>query len=187
MTAVPIVETTGGDIAAYIPTNVITITDGQIFLDTTRFERGLRPAVDVGRSVSRIGGAAQPEAMRSVARELRVLHARFEQLETLARVGLEVGPEVQREIARGRVLRELLQQGRTAPRSIAEQVIALIALDAGWLDGVPLAEVRVAVSALVARAQATLPELVSALGAGILPAGAWRDALAAIAAQEAPR
>ena len=108
---------------AYIPTNVISITDGQIHLDTRRFERNERPAVDVGRSVSRIGGAAQPPAMRLVARNLRILHARFEQLEALARVGLEVDPAVEREIARGRLLRALLRQDQGSPRAVAEQVV----------------------------------------------------------------
>jgi F-type H+-transporting ATPase subunit alpha len=181
VTAIPLVETTGSDVAAYIPTNVISITDGQIYLDSTRFERDLRPAVDVGRSVSRIGGAAQPEPMRLVARDLRVLHARFEQLDSLVRVGLEVGPEVQREIMRGRLLRQLLQQDRISPRSPAEQVIALQALAAGWLDGVLPAAARAAVEALVARARAQLPELVAALDAGVAPEGEWQAALGKLA------
>jgi len=181
VTAVPIVETTGGDIAAYIPTNVISITDGQIFLDTTRFERGRRPAVDVGRSVSRIGGTAQPAPMRAVASDLRVLHARFEQLETLARVGLEVGAEVEKEIARGRRLRELLQQERTSPRGVTEQVIALSALTAGTLDDVPLDTVRDSAAALVGHVRAQAPALAAALDAWRVPDGAWREALAAIA------
>jgi F-type H+/Na+-transporting ATPase subunit alpha len=184
VTAIPIIETTGGDIAAYIPTNVISITDGQIFLDTTRFERGRRPAVDVGRSVSRIGATAQPAAIRAVAGDLRVLHARFEQLETLARVGLEVGPEVERDLARGRRLRELLQQERTSPRGMADQAVALAALAGGWLDGVPRDEVRSATAALVSRARAQAPTLVAALDAGRLPEGEWRAALAAVAGRD---
>ena len=131
VTALPIIETTEGDLAAYIPTNVISITDGQIHLDTGRFERNERPAVDVGRSVSRIGGAAQPPAMRRVASDLRVRLARFEQLEALVRVGLEVDADVEREITRGRLLRALLRQGQAAPRGIAEQVVGLLAVGRG--------------------------------------------------------
>jgi F-type H+-transporting ATPase subunit alpha len=181
VTALPIVETTEGDIAAYIPTNVISITDGQIHLDAGRFMRNQRPAVDVGRSVSRIGGAAQPPAMRLVARNLRVLHARFEQLEALVRVGLEVDPAVQREITRGRVLRALLRQEQGRPRSLAEQVIALLALDEGWLDAVKADDAPGAVVSLVERAREHLPDVVAALEAGGVPAGDWQSRLRELA------
>ena len=174
VTAFPIVETTEGDLAAYIPTNVISITDGQIHLDGGRFARNQRPPVDVGRSVSRIGGAAQPPPMRLVARNLRVLHARFEQLEALARVGLEIDPSVAREITRGRILRALLRQEQAAPRSPAEQVITLLAAAEGWLDRVPPAAVPAAAARLLARARARLPDVVATLDAGRLPAGDWQ-------------
>jgi F-type H+-transporting ATPase subunit alpha len=177
VTALPIVETTEGDLAAYIPTNVISITDGQIHLDTGRFERNQRPAVDVGRSVSRIGGAAQPPAMRLVARNLRVLQARFEQLEALARVGLEVDPAVELEIARGRILRALLRQDQASPRGIADQVIALLALSEGWLDPVPPAEAQRAVARLLERAREHLPAVVATLEHGRVPDGEWQESL----------
>jgi F-type H+/Na+-transporting ATPase subunit alpha len=174
VTAVPIVETTDGDIASYIPTNVISITDGQIYLDTGRFERNQRPAVDVGRSVSRIGGAAQPQAMRRAARNLRVLHARFEELETLTRVGLDVEPELAREIERGRRLRELLRQDRLAPRRISEQVVMLLAVTRGALDAVALENLAQRLAALGAHARTELPEHVKALDAGAdLDDAAW--------------
>jgi F-type H+-transporting ATPase subunit alpha len=180
VTALPIVETTESDIAAYIPTNAISITDGQIYLDTARFARNERPAVDIGRSVSRIGGAAQPEPMRRAARNLRILHARFEELESLARVGLELEPGVDREIARGRLLRALLRQGRLAPRGIAEEVVTVLAVSQGWLDGVPDDEAPGLAENLVARARSERPDLIRRLEAGELPEEGWIEELGAL-------
>jgi F-type H+-transporting ATPase subunit alpha len=134
VTAFPIIETTDSDISTYIPTNLISITDGQIYLDGGRFERNQRPAVDIGRSVSRIGGAAQPPVMRGVARNVRIDMARFESLETLTRVGLDVDPATRKTIERGRTLRELLRQPRLTVRTVADQVLALLAVAEGWLD-----------------------------------------------------
>ena len=182
VTALPIVETTEGELTAYIPTNVISITDGQIHLDTRRFERNERPAVDVGRSVSRIGGAAQPPAMRLVARSLRVLHARFEQLEALARVGLEVDPAVEREIVRGRLLRALLRQDQASPRGVAEQVVGLLALGEGWLDRTAPDSAPQVVARLLERARERVPDVIVALDAGQIPAGEWQGALRELAA-----
>jgi F-type H+-transporting ATPase subunit alpha len=181
VTALPIVETTEGDLAAYIPTNVISITDGQIHLDTGRFARNQRPAVDIGRSVSRIGGAAQPPSMRLVARNLRVLHARFEQLEALVRVGLEIDPAVEREITRGRILRALLRQDQASPRGVAAQVMALLALGEGWLDGVPADDAPRAATRLLERAREHLPAVVAALEDGRVPDGDWRASLRELA------
>ena len=177
VTALPIIETTEGDLAAYIPTNVISITDGQIHLDTGRFERNERPAVDVGRSVSRIGGAAQPPAMRRVASDLRVRLARFEQLEALVRVGLEVDADVEREITRGRLLRALLRQGQAAPRGIAEQVVGLLAVGEGWLDHVPPEGAARVVERFLDRVRARQPALVALLEAGAVPAEGWEASL----------
>jgi len=175
VTALPIVETTEGDIGAYIPTNVISITDGQIYLDTARFARNERPAVDIGRSVSRIGGAAQPEPMRLAARNLRILHARFEELEALTRVGLELEPGVEREIARGRMLRALLRQDRLSPRGSADQVIAVLAVSEGWLDGLAPENAPDLAESLAARARSERPELVARLERGELPEEGWLD------------
>jgi F-type H+-transporting ATPase subunit alpha len=175
VTALPIVETTESDIAAYIPTNVISITDGQIYLDTARFARNERPAVDIGRSVSRIGGAAQPEPMRLAARNLRILHARFEELESLTRVGLELESGVEQEIARGRLLRALLRQKRLSPRGNAEQVIAVLAVSQGWLDGLTPEEAPEQVADLVARTRAERPDLVARLELGEMPAEGWLE------------
>ncbi len=118
MTAFPLVETTDGDISAYIPTNLISITDGQIYLDTGRFERDLRPAIDIGRSVSRIGAIAQPPPMRKAAKNLKIQLSRFESLEKLSRVGLDIDVATQATLQDGDILRALLRQGRFSPRSI---------------------------------------------------------------------
>jgi F-type H+-transporting ATPase subunit alpha len=180
VTALPIVETTESDIAAYIPTNIISITDGQIYLDAARFARNERPPVDIGRSVSRIGGAAQPQAMRLAARNLRVLHARFEELESLARVGLELEAGMERELARGRLLRALLQQRTLSPRSASEQVITILAVTEGWLDGVEAEAAPRLLEALVGRAAAAEPALVARLEQGEMPEEGWRERLRAL-------
>jgi F-type H+-transporting ATPase subunit alpha len=182
VTALPIVETTESDIAAYIPTNVISITDGQIYLDTARFARNERPAVDIGRSVSRIGGAAQPEPMRLASRNLRILHARFEELEALTRVGLELEPGVQQEIARGRLLRALLRQDRLAPRDPTEQVIAVLSVSEGWLDGLEPEAAPALVDDLVARIRSEHPDRAAQLARGELPQEGWLDEIRTLCA-----
>lgn len=173
VTAIPIVETTDSDLSGYIPTNLISITDGQIYLDPARHERNERPAVDVGRSVSRIGGRAQPDAMRKAARNLRILISRFEELEALARVGLEVDATTDRTIRRGRVLRELLCQPRLTFRRVSEQVLTLTAVSAGWLDDVGSNVARPAVSRAIEQARAELTPMIDRLETGAVPDGDW--------------
>lgn len=173
VTAIPVVETTDGDLSGYIPTNLISITDGQVYLDEARHERNERPAVDVGRSVSRIGGKAQSEIMRKSARNLRILIARFEELEALTRVGLDVDASTQRAIRRGRVTRELLRQPRLRFRPLSEQVLALAALTGGWLDDVGPPQARAALGHALERARVELAPVVSALDAGTTPDGDW--------------
>ena len=175
VTALPIVETTDSDISGYIPTNLISITDGQIYLDPARHERNERPAVDIGRSVSRIGGKAQTEGMRKTARNLRILISRFEELEALTRVGLDVDASTQRTIRRGRVMRELLRQPRFTSRRMSEQVLTLTAVSSGWLDETDPKQARKAMTRALARARAELAPAVSALDAGRLPEGGWAD------------
>ncbi len=175
VTAFPIVETTDSDISAYIPTNLISITDGQIYLDTARFERNLRPAVDVGRSVSRIGGVAQPPAIRAAARNLRITMSRFEALEAMTRVGLDVDPHTSTAIARGRIMREILRQPRFTVRRVADQLYALTALTEGWLDGTTLAEVSRNVWAGADSLRAELPEHTAAIEAGQTVPPAWLE------------
>jgi F-type H+-transporting ATPase subunit alpha len=186
VTALPLVETTESDIAAYIPTNIISITDGQIYLDAARFARNERPAVDIGRSVSRIGGAAQPESMRLAARNLRILQSRFEELESLSRVGLELEAGVEQEIARGRLLRALLRQPRLTPRSIAEQVLAVLAVSEGWLDGLAPEKAPRFVKNLVARVRSEEPLVASHLDRGELPDDDWLERVHALAVNLRP-
>ena len=174
VTALPIVETTDSDLSGYIPTNLISITDGQIYLDPARHERNERPAVDVGRSVSRIGGRAQAEIVRKTARNLRILIARFEELEALTRVGLEVDASTERTIRRGRTLRELLRQPRFTCRSLSEQVLTLTAVSEGWLDDADPAAGRRIVDLALNRARADLPAVITGLDTGATPDGDWK-------------
>jgi F-type H+-transporting ATPase subunit alpha len=163
ITAFPIVETTDSDISAYIPTNLISITDGQLYLDTAMFERNQRPAVDVGKSVSRVGGAAQPASLRAAAGNLRILVARIEALEALTRVGLEVDPATRKAVARERILRELLRQPRFTMRAVADQILALTALAEGWLDSLSPQDAREAVWTAAERGRVKLTEIAAAL------------------------
>jgi F-type H+-transporting ATPase subunit alpha len=174
VTALPIVETTDSDISGYIPTNLISITDGQIYLDTSRFERNERPAVDIGRSVSRIGAVAQPEAMRAAAKNLRILMSRFEAVESLARVGLDVDPSTARAIHRGRVMRELLRQGRFEKRSVSAQVFLLTAVTEGWLDAIAPEKAHELMNRVLFRTRTELEEIVETLDAGALPGKDWK-------------
>ena len=175
VTAFPIVETTESDISAYIPTNLISITDGQLYLDTNRFERNQRPAIDIGRSVSRVGGAAQTAAMRTAARNLRIVMSRFETLESLTRVGLDVDPATKSAVERGLLIRELLRQSRFTVRSAAEQIVALTAVDAGWLDALTPSTVSEATWAAAGRVATELPDIFEALTDGRQPPPGWKD------------
>lgn len=178
VTAIPLIETTDGDIASYIPTNLISITDGQIYLDTVRFERNQRPAIDIGRSVSRIGGVAQSPLMRHTAKNLRIMLSRFESHESLTRVGLEMDVGMQETIKRGHLLRELLRQERLVPRDLVEQVIALTAVNENWLDGLAIKQARPFVEALVRLVRQELKPLVAQLTTGELLAEGWHSAIA---------
>jgi F-type H+/Na+-transporting ATPase subunit alpha len=142
LTALPIIETQAGDVSAYIPTNVISITDGQIFLESDLFYAGVRPAVNVGISVSRVGGAAQTKAMRSVAGRLRLDLAQYRELEAFAQFGSELDPATQRQLARGERIVEVLKQPQYAPASVEQQVMMIYAVTNGLLDDVPTNRVR---------------------------------------------
>ena len=141
MTALPIIETQAGDIAAYIPTNVISITDGQIFLETDLFNAGVRPAVNVGLSVSRVGGAAQLGAMKQVAGRLRMDLAQYRELAAFSQFGSDLDKATRATLHRGDRMTELLKQGQYAPMSASDQVIALYAGGAGFFDGVEVRDV----------------------------------------------
>jgi F-type H+-transporting ATPase subunit alpha len=142
LTALPIIETKAGDISAYIPTNVISITDGQIFLESDLFYSGVRPAINVGNSVSRVGGAAQIKAMRNVAGTLKIDLAQFRDLESFATFGSELDKSSQQQLDRGYRLTELLKQGLNSPMPVEEQCIVIYAGTKGWLDAVPVEDVR---------------------------------------------
>jgi F-type H+-transporting ATPase subunit alpha len=141
LTALPIVETQAGDIAGYIPTNVISITDGQIFLEADLFYSGIRPAINVGTSVSRVGGSAQTKAMRKVAGRLRLELAQYRELEAFSQFGSELDQATQNTLARGERMVATLNQPQYKPWPHAEQVVALYAGINGHLDEVPVAQV----------------------------------------------
>jgi F-type H+-transporting ATPase subunit alpha len=136
LTALPIIETQAGDISAYIPTNVISITDGQIFLVTDLFYKGIRPAIDVGKSVSRVGGAAQIKAMKQVAGTLKLELAQFRALEAFAAFASDLDPVSQKQLSRGRRLVELLKQGQYSPYPVEQQVAAIWIATNGYLDDI---------------------------------------------------
>jgi F-type H+-transporting ATPase subunit alpha len=141
LTALPIIETDAQDISAYIPTNLISITDGQIYLSPTLFELGILPAIDVGKSVSRVGGAAQKAAYRSVAGDLKLAYSQFEELETFAKFGTRLDESTRRIIDHGQRIRACLKQPESQPVSMPEQIAVLLALTSGLFDSVPLEKV----------------------------------------------
>jgi F-type H+-transporting ATPase subunit alpha len=137
MTALPIIETQAGDVSAYIPTNVISITDGQIFLSSDLFNSGLRPAINAGISVSRVGGAAQIKAMKKVAGKLKLELAQFDELQAFAQFASDLDQATQQQLARGARLRELLKQPQYSPLPVAEQIAIIYAGTNGYLDDIP--------------------------------------------------
>jgi F-type H+-transporting ATPase subunit alpha len=151
LTALPIIETQAGDVSAYIPTNVISITDGQIFLESDLFFSGVRPAINVGISVSRVGGNAQTKAMKNVAGKLRLDLSQYRELEAFAQFGSELDPETQRQLARGERLVEALNQNERSPLSVAEQVASIYAGTGGYLDRIKVERVPDFLRDLLAR------------------------------------
>lgn len=142
ITALPIIETQAGDVSAYIPTNVISITDGQIFLETDLFYKGVRPALNVGISVSRVGGAAQIKPMKKVAGSLKLALAQFRELEAFSQFASDLDPETKKQIDRGRRMTELLKQAQFSPLPVEHQVASIYAASNGYFDGVEIAETR---------------------------------------------
>ncbi|MFT5280837.1 MAG: F-type H+-transporting ATPase subunit alpha [Flavobacteriaceae bacterium] len=141
ITALPIIETQAGDVSSYIPTNVISITDGQIFLNTDLFNKGIRPAIDVGLSVSRVGGSAQIKSMKKNAGPLKLQLAQYRELESFAQFGSDLDQDTKDQLARGARGVEILKQGQFSPLSTAVQVATIYALDAGFIDDVELVDV----------------------------------------------
>lgn len=157
VTALPIIETEAQDISAFIPTNLISITDGQIYLSPQLFQKDIRPAVDVGLSVSRVGGAAQPAVLRSVAQPLKLAYAQFEELESFARFSSRLDEDTRKRIERGRRIREVLKQPQFDPLALSEQTEIIRAVTSGRFDGVPLEQIGEA-KAVIRKALRNLPE-----------------------------
>jgi F-type H+-transporting ATPase subunit alpha len=161
LTALPIIETQAGDLSAYIPTNVISITDGQLFLETDLFNQGVRPAINVGNSVSRVGGSAQIKAMRQVAGTLRLDLAQYRELASFAQFGSDLDKATQQQLARGQRLVEILKQPQYGPLPIEKQVLLIFAATSGYFDS---AEVSA-----VGRLEQELYRFVEARHPGVLP------------------
>jgi F-type H+-transporting ATPase subunit alpha len=149
MTALPIIETEEQNMSAYIPTNLISITDGQIYLSPSLFSLGILPAVDVGKSVSRVGGKAQRSAYRKVSGALKLAYAQFEELETFARFGARLDASSLQSIEHGQRIRSCLKQAESSPQSVAAQIVILLALTNGLFDSIDLAAMDSAQSAAI--------------------------------------
>ena len=172
MTALPIIQTQAGDVSAYIPTNVISITDGQIFLDSDEFYAGQRPAIDAGTSVSRVGGDAQVKAMKKVAGTLRLDIASYNELASFAQFGSDLDEATQAKLARGQRTMEVLKQGLHEPQTVSQQVVTLFALSHGFIDKIPLADVQRYESELAAYMHANHQDLYDSIQkTGKLPEG----------------
>ncbi len=163
LTALPVIETQAGDISAYIPTNVISITDGQIFLETDLFYRGIRPAINVGASVSRVGSAAQIKAMKQVAGRIKLELAQYREMAAFAQFASDLDQATQRLLARGARLTELLKQPQFSPMPVEEQVVSVFAGTKGYLDKVDIAQVTRFEAAMLGDLRARKPELLKAI------------------------
>jgi len=183
LTALPIIETDAQDISAYIPTNLISITDGQVYLSPTLFELGNLPAVDVGKSVSRVGGAAQRAAYRAVAGSLKLAYSQFEELETFAKFGTRLDESTRKIIDHGQRIRACLKQPESQPASLAEQITVLLALTEGLFDPIPLEKVEDAEAGL-RKAGADIPaDVVGRLSSGDKLSDGDRKAILQIASR----
>ncbi|MEE8465508.1 MAG: F0F1 ATP synthase subunit alpha, partial [Dehalococcoidia bacterium] len=164
LTALPIIETQAGDISAYIPTNVISITDGQIYLETELFNSGIRPAVNVGLSVSRVGGAAQTRAIRKVAGQLRLSLAQYRELATFAQFGTaDLDAATRAQLAQGQLATEVLKQGQYVPLSLESEVVILFAVNEGLMADVEIEKVRAFEEQLLRYIAGSNPEILTAI------------------------
>jgi F-type H+-transporting ATPase subunit alpha len=166
LTSLPITETEAQDLSSYIPTNLISITDGQIYLSPVLFNKGILPAVDVGKSVSRVGGKTQLPAYRSVAGDLRLSYSQFEELESFSRFGTRLDESTRRVLERGWRVREILKQGQFKPLRVSEQIASLISVTGGSLDKVPTLKVREVEDHILKAVIQQLPELCGRIEAG---------------------
>ena len=170
ITALPIIETQAGDVSAYIPTNVISITDGQIFLETELFHAGIMPAINPGISVSRVGGSAQLKAMKAVSGELKLLYSQYRELQAFAQFGSDLDADTKARLALGERIVEVLKQGRNAPVRVGCQVAIIFAVINGYLDTVPVKEVKDFEACLYDKLEAEHSELLSRLESNL-----WED------------
>ncbi|OGH82000.1 MAG: F0F1 ATP synthase subunit alpha, partial [Candidatus Magasanikbacteria bacterium RIFOXYB1_FULL_40_15] len=166
ITALPIIETQASDVSAYIPTNVISITDGQIFLETSLFYKGIRPALNVGLSVSRVGGAAQIKPMKKVAGKLKLAMAQFRELEAFAQFASDLDPETKKQIELGQRITELTKQAQYSPLPVEQQVVSIYAITNGFMDDVPVEKIGEAEKKLLDFAVKSKQSLLSKIAAG---------------------
>lgn len=185
LTALPIIETQAGDISAYIPTNVISITDGQIFLETNLFYQGVRPAISVGTSVSRVGGSAQTKAVKSASGGLKLSLAQFRELAAFAQFSTDLDADTKQRIDRGQRLTELLKQPQYSPLSVWEQTSMLIAANEGIFDAVPVADIKKASDALLSELKSAHKKEITELDKGDKPADTTVEAIKKAAAKVA--
>jgi F-type H+/Na+-transporting ATPase subunit alpha len=163
LTALPVIETQAGDVSAYIPTNVISITDGQIFLETDLFYRGIRPAINVGLSVSRVGSAAQIKAMKQVAGRIKLELAQYREMAAFSQFASDLDPSTQRLLARGARLTELLKQPQFTPMPVEEQVVSIFAGTRGYLDKIEIANIGRFEQSMLSEIKARAPEILKAI------------------------
>lgn len=183
LTALPIIETQAGDVSAYIPTNVISITDGQIYLETDLFYQGIRPAISVGLSVSRVGGAAQPKSIRAVAGSLRIDLAQFRELAAFSQFSSDLDAETQGRLARGQLLTELLKQPQYSPLSTWQQVVSIVAGTGGAFDRLDAANIKSAQEALLSTIQQKHSKLIDDLNKDEKPSEELQKKIADVATQ----
>ncbi|MBI3494753.1 F0F1 ATP synthase subunit alpha [Candidatus Saccharibacteria bacterium] len=181
LTALPIIETQAGDVSAYIPTNVISITDGQIYLETNLFYQGIRPAISVGLSVSRVGGAAQTKAVKSVASSLRLNLAQFRELAAFSQFSTDLDAETKHRIERGQRLTELLKQPQYSPYAVWEQTAMLLSATEGCFDKVPVEKIEKAKEALLSRLNSKHKKVMSELDKGDKPTDLMKKTILDIA------
>ncbi len=177
LTALPIVETQAQNISAYIPTNLISITDGQVYLSPDLFEKGQLPAIDIGTSVSRVGGKVQLPAFRAVAGNLRLMYAQFEELESFARFGTQLDDETRAKLTRGQRVREVLKQREHQHLSVTQQIATLLAATEGLFDDMPLDDIAEAEATVQGAVQHAMPDLCTRIGKGEKMGPDDRDAL----------
>ena len=181
LTALPIIETQGGDVSAYIPTNVISITDGQIFLETELFNQGIRPAINVGLSVSRVGSAAQTKAMKKVSGSMKLELAQYREMAAFAQFGSDLDASTQQLLNRGSKLTELLKQKQYTPMTVAEQVISIFCGVKGYLDNIDLKDISDFENKIIDRCKSEKPQIIeSILSSGKLEEQTEKDLIEVI-------